>query len=210
MCEVITYTLKGGELMILLKANNELKNVFQKLINTVGVRVNWNGIFIINNDNLMLLGENASWLFNFESKKIFTDIVDMQIDEAEIAEITNNANTLTNVINMILYVFGKWDKLSGIKVKDNYAHLNDLFRGILSEVSVEPDFTDEYFRFYDHGVRLTYEDVIQMILDVNKSIVSLEKAENGNGKDTQNGDELGLWHNVKWRSGVEKFAKDDK
>ncbi|OYO76092.1 hypothetical protein CG709_16330, partial [Lachnotalea glycerini] len=63
--------------MILLKANEKLKAVFQKIIKTMGENVQWDGIFLINNNDLILLGKVRSLFFNFDNKRAYSNIIDI-------------------------------------------------------------------------------------------------------------------------------------
>ena len=48
--------------------------------------------------------------------------------------------------------------------KDN-RELSRLFAGIMREYGAEPEYTPLYLRFYRNGMRITYEDVIQLALE---------------------------------------------
>lgn len=196
--------------MILLKANNELKSAFSHLISTMKLKVEWNEIFVIINNNLILPGNVRSLFFNFDNRKMITNIIDLSINKDNIKEIEENA-ILSNAISMTLYAFGKWGAISGLKVEKNYAQLNKLFQNILKEVKIEPSFRDDNFRFFKEGIQITYEDVISEILilaDKQKEDAQKEKdAQGDDGKDEYG---LGLWHNIKWIGEQAYFIKESK
>lgn len=197
--------------MILLKANAELKTVFQRLIKTMGVNVNWSEVFVVLNNNLILAGTPRSMFLNFDNKKVTTNIVDLPLDESKIELIVNDTE-LTNAINIALYAFGKWGVIKGVKVDKDYAQLNHLFQNILQETGVEPSFRDDNFRFFKNSLQITYEDVIQEILDSAKK-QEAEEAEDRNTGDEktaqEEGDyELGLWHNMRWLTECQTFHRE--
>lgn len=172
--------------MILLRANPELKQTFDKLIQTIKVPVKWTGLFAVLDNYIILQGEVRSLFFHFDSRKVVTNLIDLPVKEDEIQETGDNVR-VQNVINMILYTFGKWGTIQGLKVEKNYGQLNQLFRGIMQELQIEPDYTPEYFRFYKNGIRITYEDVIQTALETKDETVP-EAEEKG-----------GLWHKLVWK-----------
>ena len=55
--------------MIILKTNQELKTVFQKIVTAIDKKVIWTEKLIINNNNLILLGELRSVVFDFDRQK---------------------------------------------------------------------------------------------------------------------------------------------
>ena len=145
--------------MILLRANHELEEVFKRLIQTMKINVIWTGLFAVVDNYLILQGEVRSLFFDFENRRVVTNIIDIPVNEENVVTVGEN-QVLPNVLNMVLYAFGKWDTLSGLKVDKNYAELDALFTGILQEINVTPDFNEKNYRFYKKGIRLTYEDVI--------------------------------------------------
>lgn len=196
--------------MILLRANNELKSAFSHLISTMKLKVEWNEIFVIINNNLILPGNVRSLFFNFDNRKMITNIIDLSINKENAKEIEENA-ILSNAISMTLYAFGKWGAISGLKVEKNYAQLNKLFQNILKEAKIEPSFRDDNFRFFKDGIQITYEDVISEILilaEKQKEDEQKEKeAQETSGKDEYS---LGLWHDIKWISEESYFLKESK
>ncbi len=174
--------------MILLRANQELKYTFDKLIETMKVPVEWTGIFAVVDDYMILQGQVRSLFFHFDTKKVVTNIIDIPVKEDEVWEILNNVR-LRNTINMILYAFGKWGNISGLRVDKDYRQLNSLFTGIMKEIGIDVEYNQNHFRFFEKGIRITYEDVIQEAL---KEQTPVEEAkEEAEGK--------GLWHNMIWQ-----------
>lgn len=151
--------------MILLKANAELKKVFLSLIKTLGTNVVWDSIFVVTNNTLILHGKVRSLFFNYDTKQINTNLIDLDIDGSKIIEIIND-DMLVNTLNMTLYAFGKWGAINGLRVEKDYAQLNRLFSQILQDIKIEPSFRDDNFRFYKNKILYTYEDVIQAILNL--------------------------------------------
>ncbi len=208
--------------MILLKANSEIKTVFFKMIKTMGENVKWTEIFVINNNDIILAGNGRSLFFNFDNRRAFSNIVELPIKEDRVEQIIQNP-LLENTLNMILYAFGKWGGIKGLKVEMNYDQLNKLINNILDEIDIESSLTKDNFRFYKDGVQITYEEVIQAILDKSKpedeedSEKETEESNNENNvdeiekkqKDKNNEYEMGLWHNMRWTAGNFSFVKEE-
>lgn len=117
--------------MILLRANAELQQTFEKLIQAAKVPVKWNGIFAVVDNYIILQGEVRSLFFHFDTRKVTTNII-------EIPEMTDVQNVGTNMrvqnaINMVLYAFGKWGTIKGIRVEKDYPQLNSLFVSIMRQ-----------------------------------------------------------------------------
>lgn len=223
--------------MILLRANPELKKVFLSLIKTLGTNVVWNHIFVATTNTLILPGKVRSLFFNYDTKQIYTNLIDLEIDESKIVEIIND-EMLVNTLNMTLYVFGKWGAINGLRVEKDYAQLNRLFSHILEDIKVEPSFRDDNFRFYKNKILISYEDVIQEILNYcnpeqssesvlptdeenkNKQENKEKDVEQPSGSrwkspvDEDNNDDdeykLGLWHNMKWITKPMPFVKTER
>ena len=54
--------------MIVLKSTAELHLVFNKLIKTLSVPVEWNGNFVISGNFLILPGKERSVIFNYDTR----------------------------------------------------------------------------------------------------------------------------------------------
>lgn len=210
--------------MIILKANLELKTVFHKMINTMGENVKWTELFVINNNDIILAGKGRSLFFNFDNKRKNSVLTELPIEESK-AELIIQNPLLENTLNMILYAFGKWGGIKGLKVEQGYDQLNRLINSIFAEIDIEAALTTDNFRFYKSGLQVTYEEVIQMILDKTKPVVEDEGEENNdsenavepedNKEDIYSEYEIGLWHNMFWTSGKfsfvnEEFSAEDK
>lgn len=182
--------------MILLKANAELQQTFEKLIQAAKVPVKWNGIFAVVDNYMILQGEVRSLFFHFDSRKVATNIIEIP-EQTQIEAVDKNLR-VQNAINMILYAFGKWGTIKGIRVEKDYAQLNRLFVGIMQEYEVEPEYTPEYMRFYRNGMRITYEDVVQMAIEYRDED---EREEEVRGK--------GLWRKIVWKKAKAQFTRVD-
>ena len=221
--------------MLLLKANPELKKVFEKLIKAMKLPVTWTDTFIITNSNLILAGEVRSLIFNFDHKKAYTTIMEIPAESGSLESMPGDS-LLNNVMNMTLYAFGKWGIISSLKVDKNYDALNALFKNILRPVNIEPDFNAQNFRFFKNDIQITYEDTMLSILRLLKeegklkegqSLVTSEihkkksddsregggpnASESGNGADAGDAEEdgyrIGLWHNLCWKKDFCTFEK---
>lgn len=191
--------------MILLRANAELRTVFNRLIKTMGVNVTWKDVFVILNNYLILAGNVRSLFFNFDNKKALTNVIEIPMEEGSILDIGEYTD-VTNVLNMTLYAFGKWGAINGLKVEKDYAHLNILFGEILKELKIEPGYQDNHFRFYKQGVQITYEEVVQAaIVEGKRKEEGLKEVE----KEEQTEEHrLGLWHKVNWVTHTCSFDKE--
>lgn len=206
--------------MILLKANEAIKKVFHKMINTMGENVKWLDVFVINNNDIILVGKGKSMFFNFDTRLCRSNIVDLPI-KIEDAEEMQPEPLLENALNMILYVFGKWGKIKGLKVETQYEQLNRQINYIFSEIDIEAYLTVDNFRFYQGGIKITYEDVIQTVLDyinsdideqednINEESLKDNKTEKTKDDAQNKEDKIGLWHNIRWNSTKLKFIEEE-
>lgn len=202
--------------MILLKANDKLKVIFHKIIKTMGENVQWTEIFIINNNDLILLGTLRSLFFNFDTKRAYSNIMDVAVDENAIQPMSDQ-EMLENTLNMTLYTFGKWGNIKGLKVEKDYDQLDRLLQFILKEIEVEASLTRDNLRFFKSGIQITYEEVIQMILDDRKP--PEEESEKESEKEQSDNDaikeeekdeySLGLWHKMVWKTQKLSFVKSE-
>ena len=183
--------------MIVLRADEELKITFERLIKTMHANVKWTGLFVALDNYLILQGEVRSLFFHFDSRKVAENIVDLPVREDEIKG-TDEA-TVRDVINMILYAFGKWGTIQGLRVEKNTEQLNNLFGHVLAGIYIEPEYTTQYFRFYHAGRRITYEDVIQAALEAKEAVQ----------KDEETDEEQGLWHKVEWKVAHTVFERTE-
>lgn len=223
--------------MLLIKANPELKNVFKRLIKTMNMPVTWNDILVVTNNYLILAGDVRSLVFNFDNTKIYTTILEIPPESAQLETLPSDA-FLNNVLNITIYAFGKWGSINGLKVDKDYKTLNALFSQIFRPVSVEPEFGESNFRFYKSGLQITYEDAVisalkllrqELKLNDKQSLITAEagddneassqeepSGENNTGSrrrnsldldDYENDYEIGLWHNLCWKKDTAHFTR---
>lgn len=183
--------------MLVLQAGEEQEQTFQKLIQTMGEQIVWEGRFIVKDDELILEGTVRSLIFQFETKKVFTNLVDIPVKEDRVLDVSRHPK-IRDLVNMVLYAFGKWGTLRGLRVEQDYPQLNQLFAKILSMYYIEPSFRKENFRFYKVGVRITYEEVLQTVLEFEK------KQEEDPFSESQ-----GLWHTLIWKNRQRSFQKTE-
>ena len=152
--------------MIILKAEGTLAAVFHKTIKVMEQNVEWNETFAINNNTLILPGTLKSLFFSFDNKKVLGNVIEEPIKE-EPRLMLGNA-LLENTINLVLYIFGKWGKIKGLTVEKDYRQLEQQMNDILREVEVQASLDVTQYRFYHEGIRITYEEVIERILEYMK------------------------------------------
>jgi len=191
--------------MILLKANEELKSVFGRMIKTMGVNVTWTGKFVVLNNFLILSGNVRSLIFNFDNRKVNTNFIELP-DRDEDAEPVEGNDILTNVLNMTLYAFGKWGAIKGLKVDQDYNQLNNLFQAVLKDIKIKPGFRDDYFRFYKNDIQMTYEEVVEAAVEEGKRKAQ-EIKEEEEARQAEEG--LGLWHKICWGVERRQFGKSE-
>lgn len=179
--------------MIVLNATPELKLTFDKLIQTMEANVTWNGLFVVIDNTLILQGDVRSLFFHFDSRKVVTNIIDLDIPVQKITPIENN-DYVKNVINMLLYAFGKWGNIKGLTVEKDYDQLSKLFKNILGEMDIEPEYNKEHFWFYQKGVRILYEDVVECAVSYKEKDPEVPEEES-----------KGLWHKLIWKQTFEEF-----
>ena len=184
--------------MIVLKADKELNLTFQKLIKMMDAPVEWNGMFFVVGDYLILQGSVRSLFFNFDTKLVVTNIIELKAEEQMIAAVEQHPN-VRDILNMELYAFGKWGNIKGLRVDKDYVQLNRLFAQILGEFQVESQYGPEHFRFYKNKIRLTYEDVIEAVLSDEPEEVLLPEEE----------EPQGLWHKLVWKKAASSFLMRD-
>ena len=186
--------------MIILNTNSELKETFDRLIQAMQVQVEWNGQFVIIGDYLILHGRVRSLFFNFENRKVVTNLIDIPMKEEEIIDVGEHRK-VQNVLNLALYAFGKWGSIKGVRVEQDYAQLNTIFTNVLREFSIEPGYSNENFRFYKSGIRFSYEDVIQSAIE--------SKEDDADELQTEQETESGLWHKLVWKKKKAGFPKQE-
>lgn len=192
--------------MILLKANSELKNVFGRMLKAMGENVTWTGNFVVLNNFLILSGNVRSLIFNFDKRKVITNVIELPDKEEDMESVENN-EILSNVLNMTLYAFGKWGTIKGLKVEQDYRQLNGLFYAILKDIKVTPGFRDDNFRFYKDNIQITYEEVVQLAMEEGRRRADEWKKEEEKEEETEEKG-LGLWHKIRWTMEKAAFAKE--
>ena len=70
--------------MILLKANDELKNIFGRMLKTMDANVAWNGNFVVLNNFLILSGNVRSLILSFDNRKVTTNVIELPDKEEDI------------------------------------------------------------------------------------------------------------------------------
>ena len=181
--------------MIVLKSTAQLRLVFNKLIKTLSVPIDWNGNFIVSGNFLILPGKERSVIFNYDTRRVTTNLSDDKLGRKS-AEPIENDSQLVNIFNLVLYAFGKWGALKGITVEKDYKKINSLFAAVFGEFGVAADYTAQHCFWYKDGTRITYEDVIQLAIDSEQQKVMDDEIAQ---------EETGLWHSTVWKVEEEQF-----
>ncbi len=149
--------------MLVINANQEQKQVFNSLIEEMDAQVVWNGRFVIMGDRLVLEGVVRSLFFHFDIQKTEVQLIDLSADEEEEVEMTEHPE-LEELITIAVYAFEKWGALKGVHVEQDVEQLDHIFAEILGAYDMEVFFSEEKLEFYQSGIRITYEDVIEAVL----------------------------------------------
>ena len=179
--------------MIVLKSTAELHLVFNKLIKTLSVPVEWNGNFVISGNFLILPGKERSVIFNYDTRRVTTNLSDDKLSR-KVPEPIREGSGLINIFNLVLYAFGKWGALKGITVEKDYKKINMLFGAVFGAYGVSADYTEQHCFWYKDGTRITYEDVIQL---------AIESEHRQPEEDIE--EETGLWHSTTWKLDNQSF-----
>lgn len=190
--------------MVWFKADAGLENTYKKLVYASKADVEWNGFILIENNTVILPGNINSFIFDFELKKVYANIIDIPEMPPDIFE-TDGRQLLKNIFNMILYIFGKWGALPGIRVEHTYEKIDLLLRQILKEAGAEAYYTSNGIKFSCGGKSVVFEDVI--ITAINK-IKKDEEAEE-EGLEAEEEYPQGLWHDMKWKTTSTSFGRED-
>lgn len=199
--------------MVWLKAGSGLGNTYKKLITASRADVDWQGVILVQNNTIILPGSINSFIFDFEVKKVYPNIIDIPEIKEEVFEIEGR-KLLENIFNLLLYVFGKWGTLPGIRVSHSYARIDLLFKQVLKEINSEAYYSDSGIRFTTDGLSVVFEDIV--ISAINK-IKADDRAEAeserlpGESATEEGPDDgpQGLWHDMKWKMAVEGFNKQE-
>ena len=181
--------------MIVLKSTAELHLVFNKLIKTLSVPVEWNGNFVISGNFLILPGKERSVIFNYDTRRVTTNLSDDKLSR-KVPEPIREGSGLINIFNLVLYAFGKWGALKGITVEKDYKKINTLFGAVFGAYGVSADYTEQHCFWYKAGTRITYEDVIQLAIES-------EHRQPESEEDIE--EETGLWHSTTWKLDNQSF-----
>ena len=181
--------------MIVLKSTAELHLVFNKLIKTLSVPVEWNGNFVISGNFLILPGKERSVIFNYDTRRVTTNLSDDKLSR-KVPEPIREGSGLINIFNLVLYAFGKWGALKGITVEKDYKKINTLFGAVFGAYGVSADYTEQHCFWYKDGTRITYEDVIQLAIES-------EHRQSEPEEDIE--EETGLWHSTTWKLDDQSF-----
>ncbi len=149
--------------MLVINANQEQKQVFNSLIEEMDAQVVWNGRFVIMGDRLILEGVVRSLFFHFDIQKTEVQLVDLSSDEEEEIEMSEHPE-LEELIAIAVYAFEKWGALKGVSVEQDVEQLDHIFTEILGAYDMEAFFSEEKLEFYQSGIRITYEDVVEAVL----------------------------------------------
>lgn len=192
--------------MVWVKADAGLGNTYKKLVYASKADVEWNGYILIQNNTVILPGSVNSLIFDFELKKVYANIIDIPDMSADIFD-TDGRQMLKNIFNMILYIFGKWGALQGIRVEHTYEKIDLLLRQILKEAGAEAYYTRNGIKFSCDGKSVVFEDII--IASINK----IKEDERAEEEGLESGEEeeypQGLWHDMKWKTTSASFARQD-
>ena len=181
--------------MIVLKSTAELHLVFNKLIKTLSVPVEWNGNFVISGNFLILPGKERSVIFNYDTRRVTTNLSDDKLSR-KVPEPIKEGSGLINIFNLVLYAFGKWGALKGITVEKDYKKINTLVGAVFGAYGVSADYTEQHCFWYKDGTRITYEDVIQLAIES-------EHRQPESEEDIE--EETGLWHSTTWKLDNKSF-----
>lgn len=180
--------------MVILKADPSLDKVYRKMIETAKEGVDWTGFFAVNNNMVILLGKTSSFIMDIDKKRVFSKTGSINFDSSAAIETADN-KVLINIINMLLYVFGKWGVVNGLRVKQDYEGLSVLFSNILKEIMIQPYFNMSGLKFLKKGIQITFEEVV---------IAAVESVSESEEDDT-----IGLWHDLKWKVIRKDFDKSE-
>ena len=91
--------------MIILKADSSLDKIYRKMLENAKEPVDWTGIFVINNNSIILLGNTCSFIMNIDKRKVYSKSRSLNVDKDNVIETADN-KVIINLINMLLYAFG--------------------------------------------------------------------------------------------------------
>ena len=192
--------------MVWLKADAGLENTYKKLIYASKADVEWNGCILAENNTIILPGSINSLIFDFELKKVYANIIDIPAMPADIFE-TEGRQMIKNIFNLLLYIFGKWGAIQGIRVEHTYEKIDLLLKQILKDAGAEAYYSRNGIKFTCGGKSVVFEDVIMSA--VNKIKAEEKAAEEGMDGEDEEEYPQGLWHDMKWKMTAAGFKKQD-
>ncbi len=146
--------------MLVLNANQEQKHMFNELIQAIGAQVVWNGRFIIMGDRMILEGFVRSLFLHFDIQKAEVTLTDLPMEDETEFEMADHPG-LEDLITMAVYAFEAWDIFPGLKVEQDAPQLEQMFGEVLGRYALDVVFSGEQLEFYESGMRITYEDVVE-------------------------------------------------
>lgn len=149
--------------MLVINAPKEQRQVFNSLIQEMDIQVVWSGRFVIMGDRLILEGMIRSLFFHLDIQKTGIDFIELPTENEEELELSDYPG-ISDLITMIIYAFEKFGILNCVVVNQDIGQLEQLFQDILSDFQLEVAFSEEKIEFYQSGMRITYEDVIEQAL----------------------------------------------
>ncbi|MDE7312593.1 MAG: hypothetical protein K2N87_13385, partial [Eubacterium sp.] len=153
--------------MLVLNANQEQVNAFNRLIQEMNAQVVWKGQFVIMGDRLILEGFIRSLIFHFDIQKTEVKLTELLDDEGEELEISDYRG-MEDLITMAVCAFEKWGALKGVRLEQDIDSLQQAFADILRIYQIEVEFTEGHMQFLKSGLPVTYEDVAETILAYEK------------------------------------------
>lgn len=190
--------------MVWLKADSVLENTYRKIIYASRADVDWHGEILIKNNTLVLLGSINSLVFDFELQKVYANIIDIPEIPGNIPGIEGR-KLLSNIFNLVLYIFGKWGAIPGIRVSHNYAKIDMLLKQVLKEINSEAYYSDKGIKFTSNGLSVVFEDIILSAMEKIKADEENEREKIE--KEAEEEGPQGLWHEMKWKMIVADFKK---
>lgn len=192
--------------MVWLKADTGLENTYKKLIYASKADVEWNGCILAENNTIILPGSINSLIFDFELKKVYANIIDIPAMPADIFE-TEGRQMIKNIFNLLLYIFGKWGAIQGIRVEHTYERIDLLLKQVLKEAGAEAYYSVNGIKFTCGGKSVVFEDVIMSA--INKIKEEEKAAEEEMPGEPEEEYPQGLWHDMKWKMFAASFNKQD-
>ena len=189
--------------MVWIKADEGLGNTYKKLVYAAKADVEWNGFILAENNTVILPGSINSLIFDFELKKVYANIIDIPEMPPDVFEI-DGRQLIKNIFNMLLYIFGKWGAIHGIRVEHTYEKIDLLLKQILKEAGSEAYYNKNGIKFTYNGKSVVFEDIILAAINtIKKEEAQAEESIEETGEEYPQG----LWHDIKWKNTIVNFEK---